>query len=121
MKHSVIIVLAISILSGCSELRAGHRSQVYTQYLWALHTITGQCEPQPIKNRDYLFKVCEYVLEKQLKVTSRPNTWTVAKISDETINGKDFLAVHFSCCGPGDVAFFDKTNGELCCYERKPW
>ena len=119
--RTAVIALAVVASSGCAELQSAHQSQEFGQYLRSLHAVTDPCIRQPGENSEYLYKACEYVVGKKVEVTSHPNTWTVTKLADETVDGKAVTAAHFSCCGPGDVAFFDKSTGDFYAYARKRW
>jgi hypothetical protein len=111
----------LALLAGCAELQSAHQSQEFGKYLRELHIVTGPCLRASQESNDYLLKVCEYVVNNKVEVTSHPNTWKIIRVADETIEGKPGLAVHLSCCGPGDTAFFDKSTGEIYAYARKRW
>ena len=119
--RAAVIALAVASASGCAELESAQKSQEFGQYLRSLHAVTDPCVRQRGENSEYLFKACEYVVSKKVEVTRHPNTWTVTRVADETVDGKAVLAAHFSCCGPGDVAFFDKDTGNFYAYARKRW
>ena len=74
---------------------------------------------QPGDKDGYLAKACEYILAKKVPVSMHPNGWSIARVEDEALEGKIVLAVHFSCCLTGDVAFFDRNSGQLVAYARK--
>jgi hypothetical protein len=113
------IIICAGFLAGCAEFHSAHQSQEFGKYLRDLRLVTAPCVEQPHENREYLLKACEHIKKNKIEVTSHPNTWKVTLVRDETIQGQTWLAVHFSCCGPGDVAFFDKTTGEVAAYARK--
>jgi len=117
---TLVMVLPLC-LAACAELESAHKSQQFANYVQQLRVVTEPCLRQPKDDSAYLLKTCEYVVATKLEVTAHPNTWTVTKIDDEIVDGKLTTAVHFSCCGPGDVAFFDKNTGQVCAYARKRW
>jgi hypothetical protein len=115
------IALVPTALLGCAALESADKSQEFGKYLRNLHVVTEPCLRQPTDTDGYLLKTCEHVVRNKIEVTTHPNTWSITKIGDETVEGKTALVVHFSCCGPGDVALFDKDNGQLYAYGRKRW
>ena len=118
---ALLLALLSAVFTACAELQSAHKSQEFGTYLRELHTVAGPCTRQAGDTAGYLLKTCEYVVKEKIEVTAHPNTWNITKVGDETVEGKSAVAVYFSCCGPGDVAFFDKTTGEVYAYARKRW
>lgn len=79
--------------------------------------VSGACVQRPGAEGKLLEQVCEYIIRKQIPVTSHPNSWSVRRTEEVMIDGKPAVMAYLSCCYLGDIVTFDKATGEIVRYQ----
>lgn len=70
------------------------------------------CEHKKDGANDYVFKACKYLL-KQDPYSLVACQYGIRSIETDTLNQKTVTRVELTCCGLGDVAFFDSETKDI--------
>lgn len=95
-----------------------------TLFFLAISSSSPDCNCIELKDEskeNYLYKICEYIQEKNIDVSpGNPCDYKIETIREEKIGDTDVMAVHLNCCHAGDIAYFDKKTCEIINFRLGP-
>jgi hypothetical protein len=65
-----------------------------------------ECQHSDQDANDYLYKICEYIRSID-RYSELPHKYKIKAVSTDTLDKKNVVKVELSCCGLGDIAYFD--------------
>lgn len=69
------------------------------------------CEHKITDKNDFIFKICSHI--QKVDPYAFACDYRIKNISTDTLNGKLVTKVELTCCGLGDIAYFDMNTKEI--------
>lgn len=71
-----------------------------------------ECQHNDRDPEDYLYKICEYI-SSSYRFSNLSRKYKIKAISTDTLENRSVVRVELSCCGLGDVAYFDSRTKKI--------